>query len=411
MRYFFVLGKTPELSVLEFFEMSKAHDSCGSRVLDKVLVVSKKEKIDVRGLMEGLGGTVKAGEIIKEAENLGKIDLGELADFILDNVDKTKKVYFGFSILGKRQEKKKKMIMSLGLGVKKLLRNKGVKARFVTSKDEDLSSVVVKKNKLVSGQGAELVIIERGDERGILIGRTLEVQDFSGYSKRDYGRPNRDMKVGMIPLKLARMMINITGAGKEEEVLDPFCGEGTILQELAILGYKKIIGGDKDGEMVRQAKVNLDWLGVECKMENEEWSQRCSLYRGDVIKLSEVIPNNSLGAIVTEPHLGPPLKGGEGEEEIENIRRELSELYLGAFKEFKKVLKKGGVVVMVFPFFIQGERVRFLDITKEIEKIGFESVLGKRAGDLADLTERGSILYFRPGQRTGREVFKFRVDK
>jgi len=50
------------------------------------------------------------------------------------------------------------------------------------------------------------------------------VQDINAYTKRDFGK-KRDMDTGMLPPKLAQMMINIANNGKQEitSLYDPFC--------------------------------------------------------------------------------------------------------------------------------------------------------------------------------------------
>ena len=49
-------------------------------------------------------------------------------------------------------------------------------------------------------------------------GHTIFVQDIYGYSNRDYGKL-RDMNIGMLPPKLAQMMINLSSGTK---IYDPF---------------------------------------------------------------------------------------------------------------------------------------------------------------------------------------------
>ena len=477
MKYFFILGKTSELSVLEIVNLANTSQmklSNISRIGERVLVLETGDKIDARELIGTLGGVVKFGEVVLEKGDKGergyrgyKGDSGEeLAGFILENVDKKKKVYFGFSVVdGPASLRGCKGVMKLGLEVKKILKDKGVRSRFVTSKEEELSSVVVKKNKLVSEQGVEFVFIQNANLQmgcestnceslrtdadiagSFLVGRTLEVQEFSEFSARDYGRPERDMKVGMIPLKLARMMINIAGADKQAKIVDPFCGGGTILQELLLLGYQDIVGGDISPEMIRQAKVNLDWLDVDkgdsppspirrgsglrgvsapsprLRAGRSLRGDRVRLYCGDARKMTGIIPKNSVDAIVTEPYLGPGLFGKESRGEILEIKKELEKLYLETFFEFRKVLKRGGVVVMVWPVWcddgvnrVKVNRVNndgfvFLDILEGVERMGFKPVLGEGAGDLVKLTERGSVVYGRRGQKVMREVVKFGVE-
>jgi tRNA G10 N-methylase Trm11 len=61
---------------------------------------------------------------------------------------------------------------------------------------------------------------------------TIACQDIDAYTKRDTSK-SRDMVVGMMPPKLAQIMINLATEGRKEIIYDPFCGLGTILIEAA----------------------------------------------------------------------------------------------------------------------------------------------------------------------------------
>jgi len=65
---------------------------------------------------------------------------------------------------------------------------------------------VVEQNKLIES-GIEFCLIV--DKNRVFLGKTLVVQPFKDLSKRDFGRPARDDHSGMIPPKLAQMMINL----------------------------------------------------------------------------------------------------------------------------------------------------------------------------------------------------------
>ena len=78
----------------------------------------------------------------------------------------------------------------------------------------------------------EIVVIKGHDK--VFIGKTVAIQDIENYTKRDYERPARDAKTGMLPPKLAQIMINLGGLTKidhdQEEthavqhtLYDPFC--------------------------------------------------------------------------------------------------------------------------------------------------------------------------------------------
>src|SRR5205823_3602162 len=86
------------------------------------------------------------------------------------------------------------------------------------------------------------------------------VQPFEQFSARDFGRPGRDDLSGMLPPKLAIIMINLAANDTISVLLDPFCGSGTILSEALLLGYKNLIGSDISEKAVADTKTNLDWI-------------------------------------------------------------------------------------------------------------------------------------------------------
>jgi tRNA G10 N-methylase Trm11 len=87
------------------------------------------------------------------------------------------------------------------------------------------------------------------------MGVTILFQDVDEYSARDYGKSVRDMDVGMLPPKLAQIMLNISGEARG--IYDPFVGLGTVLIEAAHGGYWALLGSDLAPEMVEASRENL----------------------------------------------------------------------------------------------------------------------------------------------------------
>ncbi len=61
--------------------------------------------------------------------------------------------------------------------------------------------------------------------------------------------------------RLARTMVNLSGAKVGSRFLDPFCGSGGILIEAGIIGCD-MIGTDLDPQMTKGSKTNLQALGL-----------------------------------------------------------------------------------------------------------------------------------------------------
>lgn len=280
------------------------------------------------------------------------------------------------------------------------------KVNFFKSHERYISSVSVNKNKLLT-DGFELIIIVC--ENQIFLGKTLAVQDFEDYSFRDYQRPERDMNEGIMPPKLAKIMINLSRAQKDQNILDPFCGNGTIIQELILLGYKNITGSDFSKEQILKTKQNLDWLFE--KYQNLEKSEfNINIFESDVKILKNKIPENSIDTIITEPFLGSSNLKHFSLERVEEEIRTLEKLYISAFLEFKKILNSDGVIVIIFPVFKIAGKEHFLNILPQILRLGFKINDFTKYLQL-ETTSRGSIIYSRPNQLVNREIFVFNNEK
>ena len=395
MKYFFALGHQPKLSLAEIKSvLSPLTDFVIKNVSYEICIIETKEKIDLNLMQKKLGGTIKIGEIIKESEG-NKILFLELLDVnnkIYSNLNNSK-IHFGFSLynLGTSPSDFSvfmRQINFLALKLKNKLKSQGISSRWVSSKKRILSSVIVRRNKILSN-GFEIVFLI--DSGKVFWGQTLSCQDFRAYEIRDFKRPVRDIERGMIPLRLAKIMLNLADKEKDysQIVLDPFCGLGTIIQEAAELGYSHLIGSDNDKEAVTGTKENLKWFAdFDSKFQ-------ANIFQSDARKISQKIENFSVDLIVTEPYLGP-LKIKDWQSEVKKI----SELYLSSFKEFKKILKPNGRICIVFPAFLDSNKdLHFLPILEELKRMGWEIQI------FDDGTKRGSIVYSRSDQFIHREIF------
>ncbi len=391
MQYFFILGKNPILSkaeivaVLEFLNF-KFKISIFS---DNVLIINSEKNIDIEKFNERLGGTIKIGKILDKIEKLQEFE----AKFFKLIKFGSGKVHFGFSLylLDKDLHLKKylKQVRPLAMDIKRKLREeKHLNSRWVSSKEPELSSVIVKKNQLLK-YGSEICFFIKDNE--ILIGQTLAVQPFEEFGQRDFGRPGRDSFSGMLPPKLAKIMINLAKIKPDKKILDPFCGSGTILQEALVLGYHDLLGTDNSLKAIEDTKKNLNWLTQKFSISNFQ----LAIKNVDVNNLSGKIKLNSINAIVTEPYLGPPLKGNEAISKIETTAKELEDLYLEAFNQFYRVLQKKGKIVIIFPIFKLKHYQRKLNIIKQIEELGFKQL------------NKDILIYSRPNQFVWRQIFIF----
>ncbi len=434
----FILGTHPALSIAE---LKSVLGDVKFVAIGREAVVVDGVTQDLQVLQKRLGGTVKIGEVselrIKNKE-FGMLGAESIVQLVIDVLGTARtRAYFGISVYEAGSglvelQQARRSIKSAGPEIKRALQKYYERVRWAVSREPVLSSVAVVKNKLLPPEGIEVqlifgrrstnVMLERSDsiqnvdpigrlgslqdDKRWYIGHTVTVQPFEEYGARDFGRPSRDDKSGMIPPKLAQMMINLTGLKTGATILDPFCGSGTILQEALLLGYN-VWGSDASTTAVTGAKQNLKWLtssvipaqaGIHVKELDP--GSGAGMTRGwrveerNVLSLSHWLKPGQVDAIVTEPYLGPQ---HASKLQINEAVVELSQLYLKAFEQFAKILTAGQKVVMIWPVFTGGRERVFLAIDQQVQKLGFSL-----------LTKRGELLYGREGQRVWREIVVWR---
>ncbi|MFA7653954.1 MAG: DNA methyltransferase [Candidatus Magasanikbacteria bacterium] len=381
--YWFILGREKLLSTAEIAAVTRYHPKSTSGSVLKL-----DQKIDSE-LIKQLGGTIKIGKEI--AINL---TVDKLKAKMVDELKQIEgKIHFGVSIYSIRGGAQS-IDERLGLEVKKELKKLGKSVRFVEGQHGVLNSAQIKYNKLID-KGAEF-LIEVIDKK-FNLAKMIAVQDVDEFSERDFGRPGRDDLSGMLPPKLAMMMINLAQAKLDDVILDPFCGSGTIITEAMLMGYKNLTGSDLSEKAIEDTKKNIVWL----KNNNRTIEQsNIELFTADAVQLSSKITKNSVNAIITEPYLGRPLYGNESEAQIRSQAEELKNLYLAALAEFTKILKPHGTIIFIVPRFKNKNSWITIDIKNEIKKLGLISE--------PLLPGQEFLLYARPDQKVGREIWKFK---
>jgi len=330
-KYLFELGHQPHISIAEiqavFAFSAQGRSASGGKRMGNYFLLETKDKLDCEELMNQLGGTIKIAEKIEE-ENI--------TDFLAKTPEEFK---IQFSLSGSNSKK-------IAMAVKKQLKAMGRSVRYIEPKN----TATILHNKLIKKQG-DLTIFE--DEIFV----TKAIQPFEEFGERDYNRPSTDSWSGMLPPKLARIMINLGLADVQTRhgaspitqpddvvLLDPFCGSGTVLTEALDLGFKNLIGSDISEKAIEDTKKNIEWMQKNFKFQISNFK----LFTSDACKLPAEIKPNSIDLIVSEPYLGKPLRGNERIDTLQKQANDLAELYALAFKQFHKVLKKSGIVILSF---------------------------------------------------------------
>ena len=136
-------------------------------------------------------------------------------------------------------------------------------------------------------------------------------------------------------------------------------------------------------------------------LENESKIKNLSpkIFQSDVRSISQKLKPKSIDIIATEPYMGKPLSGKEGEFFLKDQRKELHDLYQEAFREFHTILKDDGVVIFIIPRFFYRREWIIIDCIPEILSEGFVQVPFSETDP--------TLLYHRVTQHVGREIFQF----
>ena len=367
--YLFVLGRSRELCAAEltaFFPRAGFPLADIAEVAEAGLpglAYDSSGKFDPIRLISALGGTVK---IARTVGRVGKLSAAELKEILVSEASH-RKLTFGISLYG---DSDKPAIRELLAEIKQLLGQEGVNVRFIEPREGTaLTSVVVAHANLI-----ELIVVP--DKGQFIVGITVAVQPFDKWAARDIGRPYADAKAGMLPPKVARMAVNLAlgpqAGGKK--LLDPFCGMGTILAESLLTGASAV-GSDISAATVVRAQANLDWLSGQYPGLPEY-----KLVVSDAVHVSGVVAAELYDVVVTEPFMGTP-RLGEGhpftDKQVSNIVKGLEKLYTGCFKDWHKILKTGGKVVIALPEFALGRRIASVkNVIDTCENLGYTKLLG-----------------------------------
>lgn len=418
----FILGREPHLSVAELYAvLGDSVDWSRAELSPEVLVVEHEQSMaNSTSLMRRCAGIIKIAEGWESILGTPSFSTDAIAHCILDHTAADRRVRFGYSVYdcggGVREVERIRRALARGARAQKeWLEERGRKVRHVTSRAPSLSSVTVERQGLLPEDNGVEVCVLVGHNR-VRLARTLAVQPYQEWSARDYGRPRRDARSGMLPPKLARIMVNLVVRGTPDErhhaLLDPFCGSGTVLMEALLLGVPRVIGTDASADAVRDAQENIAWV-QQAARELHTANPKFHMIQCDVRALSRCV-RERVHSIATEPHLGAPgvRTAAQRASETEKLRA----LYRAAFQEFATVLIPGGRVVFIVPDVRSPSTVHrpaFASIvTADAAAVGFRRVppFPPALRDHPILRGKDDLPYAREDQRMGRRTLVFQFN-
>lgn len=393
MLRFLVFGNHPRLSLAEY-RATRKQVPPKPRLMAHGAVVEDPEW-NGADLMNLLGGTVKLGDVILscEAETLDPERLAELCAEHPRGSD----VAFGFSVIGGTPGVRRRLERH-PLHLKRALKERGIKSRWVTSKDSPaLSPAAVAKLKLTT-EGYDFVLLVDGTT--VHVGFTTHVQNADAWSLRDYGRPDRDDENGMLPPKLARMMVNLASVENGQTLLDPFCGSGTVLMEAAIAtGAEHIIGSDIDPALIAACEKNNEWLAAHEVVTRKDL-ERIRMFTSDVKKIADHLVGTRVDRVVTEGDLGPPLRGHEQQAQLDKNKAIIEALWNETLGALHPLLVPGARMVACWPSFKTERAMARVNLDEQLASLGY-----RHLNPLGDWDEtEAPLVYHREKQRVARRI-------
>ncbi len=384
MNYIVMIGREPAISLTEILCVAKSyHIEIHVEWIYESLVCLK-----VDSPVDFISTTVLGG-ILKVIEPISYIDsiASSIVQFLVNHTEH-KKIIFTLQSSARDSE-----TVKLPIEIKKQLATHGRSARFIASNQTNNAATLLR-NQIIQ-KGGEFHIINRGET--IILGRTIDVQNIDAWTERDINKPARDAKLGMLPPKLARSMLNLSGVHQNNTVLDPFCGTGTVLLEALTLGIN-CIGSDANPVSCEASRTNTSWF-----QKKYSSPQSVTILQADARDIARRI-NQTVDAIVTEPYLGNVKTLTYNQRMAE--AHSLADLYVNSLLNWKKILHVGAKVVMAIPLFVTRVGKISIPIHNRIEKIGFKIVPPPAiATSMKDeLSPHGNILYGRENQRVMREI-------
>ncbi len=407
-----ILGRQPELGLAELESLYGAEHILplkGAALLD----------IDAGEInFQRLGGTIKVARLLTI---LPTTNWQEILAYLTDKVPvHLQYLPDGPFTLGLSTYNLDVSVNNINRGLlvlKKVIRKSTSRSvRVVPNKTPALNSAQVLHNKLTRTGAWELLLI--ANEQQAILAQTFFVQDIEAYATRDQARPKRDARVGMLPPKLAQIIINLAVGqasrseiadrksqiidGKAERslstnydlrptILDPFCGTGVILQEALLMGYD-VMGSDINPRMVEYAKTNLDWLKSKFEIRNSKFE----IFQADATSFKWPPP---IDTVASETYLGRPLSSLPDEASLQKIVQDVNTILKKFLRNLHPQLPKAARLCLAVPAWRnpEGRTLRRLPLIDHLTELGYNRVSFVHVSN-------DDLLYFRPDQIVAREL-------
>lgn len=375
-----LLGRQPKIGLAELESLYGAQHV---RPFGDSYALVETDELDI----SRLGGSLKTGTVQLEVSG----DWRSISRRLLDHYSQKWNSFEGKLTLGISNygsDVGARDVQKIGLTLKSSLKKAGVSVRLVPNSDGALSTATSHHNKLgLSANKVELFIVRSGDK--VVIAESTGAQNITAYAKRDQGRPKRDAFVGMLPPKLAQIMINLAHPAPGGRVLDPFCGTGVILQEALLMDYDAY-GSDLAEKMARYSEANLTWLENTHRLQTS-WN----LIEGDAMTTQWQTP---IDAVVCESYLGQPFSAPPSPGKLRDVRGNCEHIIGSFLKNIAPQLASGTPLCVAVPAWKDTNgQFTHLPLTQDVGQYGFTRTTFSHV----NIDE---LLYFRDDQVVAREL-------
>ena len=375
-----ILGRQPALGMAE---LEQLYGSTAVRWFSDSTAIIDSPAFD----FERLGGTQKAGRVVSELRgDWRQVSMKLVSAYAQAWADHEGKITLGISAYGFKTTPRD--VQKTGIILKGKLKERGVSLRLIPNADTALSSATSHHNKLgLSDNHVELIIV-RGANGAAVIAESVGAQNITALAARDQGRPKRDAFVGMLPPKLARMMVNLAPV-KAGRILDPFCGTGVLLQEAALLGYD-VYGTDLVPKMVQFTKANLDWL-----IDTHHVTPGVTLDVGDAMTYHWRTP---VDAVACEAYLGQPFSAPPSPGKLTEVRGNCNHIISEFLRNIAPQLAPGTPLCVAVPAWRDSAgRFTHLPLVDSVGSLGYNRTTLRHV-------RNDQLLYYREDQVVAREL-------
>lgn len=378
-----ILGRQPAIGLAE---LEALYGSDAIRPVGKTAAL-----VDADIHFKRLGGTLKAGSIITTVHGTDpQKAFAWLQKNLPAHIEKVDgKLKLGVSLYNFSMQVARLNANTLTL--KKVFKQKGQSVRVVPNTEPQLSSAQTYHNNLTDERGCEIMVIRDGDS--MIISRATDVQGIDAYRKRDQERPHRDNFVGMLPPKLAQIIVNFSvwslpPSKKQYTILDPFCGTGVVLQEASLMGYA-LYGTDLNEKMVRYTEGNMKWLFERYPIQTPQ--------RYETADATDHTWTKPVDAIACEGYLGHPFASEPTKEALMETIQTCNVIMRKFLRNLKGQIEPGTPICIAMPsWFVRGA-VHHLPLLDDLENLGYNRIDFVHAN-------RDGLIYHRQDQVTGREL-------